>query len=131
MKILVVDDSQIFRESLKKILAEFGYQDIQDAVDGREALLKLSQGRVDLVILDWEMPNLSGLEVLKEIRSSEKTKEVPVIMCTSHSDKKSIVEAMRAGVNGYILKPFEKETIKEKIKQIKNNEIMKQIKNAE
>lgn len=127
MKILVVDDSQIFRESLKKILAEFGYQDIQEAVDGREALSKLGQGRLDLVILDWEMPNLSGLEVLREIRSSDKTKGTPVIMCTSHSDKKSIVEAMRAGVNGYILKPFEKETIKEKLKQIKNAEIAKAI----
>jgi len=130
MKILVVDDSQIFRESLKKILAEFGYQDIQEAVDGQDALAKLIKGKVDLILLDWEMPNLSGLEVLKNIRSAEKTKEVPVIMCTSHSDKKSIVEAMRAGVNGYILKPFEKETIREKLKQLKNAEIAKAIQGA-
>lgn len=115
MKALIVDDSQIFREGLMKILKEFDFKDFVEAEDGREALKKLSTENISIVFLDWEMPKLNGFEVLKTMRANDSTKDLPVFMVTSHAEKERIISAIKVGISGYLVKPFEKETVKVKL----------------
>ena len=118
MKILTVDDFSTMRRIIRNILRQLGYNNIVEAEDGTSALQILQQDNIDFVISDWNMPNMSGLELLKAIRADAKLKDIPVLLVTAEALKENVVEAVKAGVNGYIVKPFTAETLKEKIDAI-------------
>jgi len=115
MKILLVDDSRTIRNIQKNVLAQLGYTDVLEAGDGVEALKVLSENRPDLMLVDWNMPNMDGLSLVKAIREKDKT--LPIIMCTTEAEKGRVLEAIKAGVNNYVVKPFTAETLAEKIEQ--------------
>ena len=119
-KVMVVDDSSVMRQIIKNNLKQLGFEitNLLDAEDGEEALQKINQGDVDLVISDWNMPKMTGIDFLKAIRSDEALKELPFLMVTSEADKEKIMEAVQAGVNQYIVKPFNANQLEEKIKEI-------------
>ena len=118
MKVLVVDDFATMRRILKNILKQIGFTKIIDADDGSTALAMLKKNKVDLIISDWNMPMVSGLELLKAVRSDESIKDMPFLMVTAESQKDSVVQAIQAGVSNYVVKPFTPDTIKEKLEQI-------------
>ncbi len=118
MKILIVDDFATMRRIIKNILRQLGYTNILEADDGSTALNILRKEKVDLVITDWNMPKMSGLELLKAIRADERLKDIPVMMVTAEALKENIIEAVKAGVNQYIVKPFTAQTLQEKINKI-------------
>ncbi len=113
MKILVVDDSAVMRKIIVKVMEKAGYTDVVEAVDGKDALSKASD--VDFVFTDWNMPVMDGLTFVKELRKSS---TVPVIMVTTEAGQAQILAAMRAGVNDYIVKPYEKSILLEKLELI-------------
>lgn len=118
LKILTVDDFSTMRRIIRNILRQLGYSNIAEADDGAAALDTLQRQDIDFVISDWNMPNMSGLELLKAIRADSRLKDTPVLLVTAEALKDNIVEAVKAGVNGYIVKPFTAETLKEKIDAI-------------
>lgn len=118
MKILVVDDFSTMRRIIKNLLKDLGFTNIQEADDGLTALPMLKQNNFDFVITDWNMPGMQGIDLLKEIRSNEKLKSIPVLMVTAEAKKEQIVTAAQAGVNGYVVKPFTAATLKEKLEKI-------------
>jgi two-component system chemotaxis response regulator CheY len=116
MKLLLVDDSSTMRRIQKTQLTGLGITQIIEAEDGAQALEKLdAETGIDLVLLDWNMPQMNGLDLLKRIRANGAWKNIKVVMCTSEAEKSRIMEAMAAGANNYIVKPFTPETIKEKL----------------
>ncbi len=117
-KVLVVDDSSVMRQIIKKNLKELGFNDISDAEDGIAGLKKLGESPFDLVVSDWNMPKMTGIEFLKEVRKDSGLKGTAFIMVTSEADKSKIVEAVEAGVSQYIVKPFNANQLEEKIKSI-------------
>ena len=121
MRILVVDDFSTMRRILKNILKQIGYTDIDEAEDGNGALAKLRQDKYDLVVSDWNMPNMSGLDLLKAIRADSALNGIPVLMVTAEAKKENVVEAIKAGVNNYIVKPFTAEVLREKIEKVFDN----------
>ncbi|MDQ2068456.1 chemotaxis response regulator CheY [Natronospira bacteriovora] len=118
MKILVVDDFSTMRRIIKNLLRDLGFNNTQEADDGKTALPLLKNGDFDFVVTDWNMPGMTGLDLLKEIRADEKLSSMPVLMVTAEAKRDQIVEAAQAGVNGYIIKPFTAATLKEKIEKI-------------
>jgi two-component system, chemotaxis family, chemotaxis protein CheY len=118
MRILVVDDSTTMRRILINTLSKLGYTDVVDGCNGREGLERLAASAVDLVITDWNMPEMSGIEFIRNIRSNDKFKSIPVLMVTTNAAKDDIVEALKAGVNNYVVKPFTPDVIKEKIEAV-------------
>ena len=117
MRILLVDDSNTIRRIQKNTLEKLGFSDIVEAQDGADAVGKLSMmGKFDLVLMDWNMPNMTGIEALKKIKADPAIKGTPVIMVTSESEKKKIVEAIQSGAASYVIKPFEADTLLAKIK---------------
>jgi len=118
MKILVVDDFETMRRIIKTLLTELGYKNIDDADDGKTALPKLQNGNFDFLITDWNMPGMQGIDLLKAVRADEKLANMPVLLVTAEAKKDQIVRAAQAGVNGYIVKPFNAVTLKEKMDQI-------------
>lgn len=118
MRILVVDDHESMRRIEKQLLNDLGYPNVDMADDGTTALPMLKKGNYDFVISDWNMPKMEGLELLKEIRSDEKIAKTPVLMVTAESKKEKIIEAAQAGVNDYVVKPFNAEILKNKISRI-------------
>jgi two-component system chemotaxis response regulator CheY len=119
LKFLVVDDSVTMRRIVVNSLRNLGYEEIVEAGDGREALTKLStDDAINFVITDWNMPVLSGLELIKAIRSDEKTTSLPVLMVTTRGVKEDIIDALKARVNNYVVKPFTPQILREKIDQI-------------
>jgi two-component system chemotaxis response regulator CheY len=118
LKILAVDDSPTMRRIIVNTLNRAGYQDVTEASDGKDALAKLKVDKFDFVITDWNMPEMDGLQFVTNLRSSTEYKLLPVLMVTTRSVKEDIVEAMKAGVNNYIVKPFTPDTLKEKIEQV-------------
>jgi two-component system, chemotaxis family, chemotaxis protein CheY len=116
-KILVVDDMMTMRKIVAKACKDLGYQNIADASDGAKAweALNNSTEPIGLIISDWNMPNASGLDFLKRVRTSSKYGKLPFIMVTAESEQSQIVEAAAAGVSGYIIKPFTAEALKAKI----------------
>lgn len=113
MKILLVDDSRTMRNIQRNVLADLGYTDIIEAADGRDALSKAKATPPDLILLDWNMPNMDGMSFLKAYRpTSPKT---PIIMVTTEAEKTRILEAIKAGVNNYVVKPFAPETLSQRI----------------
>jgi two-component system, chemotaxis family, chemotaxis protein CheY len=118
-KVLVVDDSAVMRQIIKKNLKELGFTELSEAEDGAAGLKKAGEEPVDLIVSDWNMPNMTGLEFLKAVRADAAIKGVAFIMVTSEADKEKIMEAVQAGVNQYIVKPFNAMQLEEKIKAIK------------
>ena len=118
MKFLVVDDYSTMRRIIKNLLHDLGYANVTEADDGNTALPLLQNGSFDFLITDWNMPGMAGLDLLKAVRATEKLKKLPVLMLTAEAKREQIVEAAQAGVNGYVIKPFTAQTLKEKIDKI-------------
>jgi len=118
IKILVVDDFSTMRRIVKNLLNELGYSDISEADDGKTALPMLQNGSFDFVVTDWNMPGMPGIELLRAIRADERLKTLPVLMVTAEAQREQIIEAAKAGVSGYIVKPFTGQTLKEKLDKI-------------
>jgi len=118
MKILVVDDFSTMRRIVKNLLQELGFSNIQEADDGATALPMLKAATFDFVVTDWNMPGMTGIDLLKAIRADASLKAIPVLMVTAENSREQIIEAAQSGVNGYIVKPFTAITLKEKIDRI-------------
>ena len=120
-KILIVDDFPVVRKLLMRILKSLGFNVFIEAVDGKDAWETLEKQQIDLIIADWNMPEMTGLELLKKIRLSNTHKMIPFLMLTGEAEKQKIVEAVNAGVSDYVVKPFTAETILNKVGKILNN----------
>lgn len=118
IKVLVVDDMATMRRIIKTLLDQLGFKNIDEAEDGAVALQKLKSGKYDLVITDWNMPNMTGLELVQAIRKDPELKDIPVLMVTAEAKKENVIAAIKAGVNNYIVKPFTAEILKEKLEKI-------------
>ena len=120
MKILVVDDFSTMRRIVRNLLVELGFSNplIQEADDGNNALTMLKSQPFDLVVTDWNMPNMTGIDLLRAIRAEPSLKGMPVLMVTAENNRDQIIAAAQAGVNGYIVKPFNAVTLKEKLTKI-------------
>ena len=118
MKILIVDDFSTMRRIIKNLLRDLGFNNTQEADDGNTGLPMLQSGNFDFLITDWNMPGMTGIDLLKAVRADDKLKSLPVLMVTAEAKKEQIVMAAQAGVNGYIVKPFTAQTLKEKIDKI-------------
>ncbi|MCL7929262.1 chemotaxis response regulator CheY [Halomonas llamarensis] len=118
MSFLVVDDFPTMRRIVRSLLKELGFTNVEEAEDGQDALNKLRAGSFEFVVSDWNMPNLDGLEMLKEMRQDDALKELPVLMVTAEAKKENIIAAAQAGANGYVVKPFTAATLEEKLNKI-------------
>jgi two-component system chemotaxis response regulator CheY len=118
MKILTVDDSATMRRIIKNQLKQVGFEEVDEAENGREAMGLLTRGGYDLLITDWNMPEMCGLDLVKEVRRSDGIKALPILMVTTVAGKEEIVIALKAGVNNYVVKPFDANTLQAKIAQI-------------
>ncbi|HPD33118.1 MAG TPA: response regulator [Bacteroidota bacterium] len=118
MKFLIVDDSPTMRRIVINSLRASGWNDFNEASDGEEALNILESDEIDFVITDWNMPNINGLELTKAIRRHPKFNEMPILMVTTRGLKDDIIEALKARVNNYVVKPFTPQILKEKIESI-------------
>lgn len=118
MSILVVDDFNTMRRIVRSLLKQLGFNNVDEAVDGDDALSKISMKEYALVLSDWNMEPKSGIELLREVRQSEQHKNIPFILITAESKIENIVEAKKAGVNQYIVKPFNAKTLKEKLSTV-------------
>lgn len=118
-RILVVDDFPTMRKIVKTVLKQLGYGNVTEAEDGREGLDILKRDdRIEFVVSDWNMPNMTGIELLKAVRSDPKLKHLPFLMITAEAEKDNIIEAVKSGVSSYIVKPFNAGTMKEKLEKI-------------
>jgi len=118
MKVMIVDDFATMRRILRNILKQIGFKNIIEAEDGKHALKELKKEKVDLIMCDWNMPEMPGIELLKNIRSDDELKEIPFVMVTAEAQKDNILEAVKSGVSNYVVKPFTAETITEKLYKI-------------
>lgn len=118
IKILIVDDFSTMRRIIKNLLRDLGYNNTFEADDGSTALPMLETGDYDFCITDWNMPVMQGIDLLRHIRSNPKLKSLPVLMVTAEAKREQIITAAQAGVNGYIVKPFTAEVLKDKIDKI-------------
>jgi two-component system chemotaxis response regulator CheY len=118
MKILVVDDMATMRRIVKNILKQLGFASVEEAENGQEALQKLRADTFGFVVSDWNMPVMTGIDMLREIRADEKLKAIPVLMVTAEAQQANLVEAIQAGVSNYIVKPFTAETMQQKLQKI-------------
>jgi two-component system chemotaxis response regulator CheY len=118
MRILIVDDFSTMRRIIKNLLNDLGYTNTAEAEDGNSALTALSQGSFEFVVTDWNMPGMTGIELLKAIRADDRYKTLPVLMVTAEAKREQIIEAAQNGVNGYIIKPFTAQTLEEKLGKI-------------
>lgn len=118
IKILVVDDFSTMRRIVRNLLKELGFVNIQEAEDGVDALSKLRRENFDFVVSDWNMPNMSGIELLREIRADADLKHLPLLMVTAEAKKENIIMAAQAGASGYVVKPFTAATLEGKLKKI-------------
>lgn len=116
--ILIVDDFESMRRIIKGTLKAIGFSNFIEAEDGAIAMKKLEKEKVDLIISDWIMPNMDGLEFLKTVKGSEKFKKIPFIMVTAEGQKGNVLDAINAGVNNYIVKPFTSETLHAKLQKV-------------
>ena len=117
-RILIVDDMATMRKIIKSLLNQLGYTNIDEAENGKEALAKLKQSKYDLVLLDWNMPEMDGITLLQEIRKDPQLKDIPVIMVTAEAKKENVLLAIQSGANNYIVKPFTAETLKDKLEKV-------------
>jgi len=118
LKILVVDDFSTMRRIVRNLLKELGYTNVDEAEDGVAALQKLKGGNFQFVVTDWNMPNMTGIELLQAIRADAGLKHLPVLMITAEAKKENIIEAAKSGASGYIVKPFTAGTLEEKLNKV-------------
>ncbi|WP_148862351.1 chemotaxis response regulator CheY [Marinobacter fonticola] len=118
MKILIVDDFSTMRRIIKNLLRDLGFTNTDEADDGNTALPMLKSGKYDFLVTDWNMPGMSGFELLQAVRADANLKSLPVLMVTAEAKRDQIVAAAQAGVNGYVVKPFTAAVLKEKIEKI-------------
>ncbi len=118
MKFLVVDDFSTMRRIVRNLLKELGFTNVDEAEDGVVALQKLKSEQFDFVVSDWNMPNMTGIDLLKSIRADAALKHLPVLMVTAEAKKENIIEAAKSGANGYVVKPFTAATLDEKLNKI-------------
>jgi len=116
LKLLVVDDSSTMRRIIKNTLARLGHKDVLEGADGVEGWNQMnSNPDIDMLITDWNMPEMNGLELVKKVRADERFKDLPIIMVTTEGGKAEVITALKAGVNNYIVKPFTPQVLKEKL----------------
>lgn len=118
MKFLVVDDFSTMRRIVRNLLKELGFTNVQEAEDGIDGLTKLRAEPFDFVVSDWNMPNMTGIDMLRSIRADPALKHLPVLMVTAEAKRENIIEAAQAGASGYVVKPFTAGTLDEKLKKI-------------
>ncbi len=118
LKILVVDDFSTMRRIVRNLLKELGYTNVDEAEDGVAALQKLKGSNFQFVVTDWNMPNMTGIELLRAIRADATLKHLPVLMITAEAKKENIIEAAQSGASGYIVKPFTAGTLEEKLNKV-------------
>lgn len=118
MRILVVDDAQTMRRIIVNLLRQLGFTNMTEADDGTTAWERLSSEHIDLIISDWNMPKMTGIELLKRVRESETYKNTPFIMVTAEGKRENVIAAVQAGVSNYIVKPFNAATLKEKMTKV-------------
>jgi len=118
MNILIVDDYKTMLRIIRNLLKQLDFDNVEEASDGAEALAKLRAGHFGLVISDWNMEPMTGLELLKEVRADQRLKNLPFIMITAESKTENVIAAKQAGVSNYIVKPFNAETLREKIEKV-------------
>ncbi len=118
IRVLVVDDFATMRRILKNILKQLDFKNLVEADDGTTAWEVLEEQSIDLIISDWNMPKMSGIELLKKVRASDKYKKTPFLMVTAEAQKQNVIEAVQAGVSNYVVKPFTAEAIFEKLDKI-------------
>lgn len=118
MKILVVDDYQTMLRILSNLLKQLGFQNVETATDGNDALSKLISANFEFIISDWNMEPMTGIELLREVRGNEKLKHIPFIIITAESKTENVIAAQQAGVSNYIVKPFNAETLKGKMASV-------------
>jgi two-component system chemotaxis response regulator CheY len=118
IKVLVVDDFPTMRRIVKNLLKQLGFENIDEADDGINALAKLKNGGFGLVVSDWNMPNMEGIDLLRAVRQEPSVKDIPFLMVTAEAEKEKVIEAIKAGVDNYIVKPFTAEVLKEKLEKI-------------
>ena len=118
IKVLVVDDFATMRRIIKNVLKQIGFTKILEADDGTSALEVLKENKVDLIISDWNMPQMTGLDLLKAVRGEKSTKNIPFLMVTAEAQKDNVIQAVQAGVSNYLVKPFTADSIKTKLAQI-------------
>ncbi len=118
LTVLVVDDFVTMRRIVRKILRDLDFENIIEAEDGSAALDVLKTTKIDLIVSDWNMPRMTGLELLKQVRGTENIKDTPFLMVTAEAQKENIVEAVKARVSNYIVKPFTAATLEEKLVKI-------------
>ncbi|MDY6909972.1 MAG: response regulator [Thermodesulfobacteriota bacterium] len=118
MTVLVVDDFSTMRRIVRNILRELGFKNIMEAENGAAAVTVLKNHDVDLIVSDWNMPEMTGLELLKWVRGNARTKDLPFLMVTAETQKENIVEAVKAKVSNYIIKPFTAATLQEKLQKM-------------
>ena len=118
IKILVVDDFSTMRRIIKNLLRDLGFQNITEADDGKTALPILKQGGIEFLVTDWNMPGMTGIELIGEVRKDPNLAHIPILMVTAEAKREQIIAAAQAGVNGYVVKPFTATVLKEKIEKI-------------
>ena len=118
MRVLVVDDFSTMRKIVKNILRQLGFTNIVEADDGSTAWEVLNKDNIDFIVSDWNMPNMSGIELLRKVRGSEEYADIPFLMVTAEAQQENIIEAVQAKVSNYIVKPFTPETLGQKIEKI-------------
>ncbi len=118
MKVLVVDDFATMRRIIKNVLKQIGFTNIAEADDGTTALAVLKKQKIDFILADWNMPKMSGLELLKAVRGDASLKDTPFLMVTAEAQKEKVLQGVQAGVTNYIVKPFTADTFNEKLTKI-------------
>lgn len=118
IRILIVDDFSTMRRIVKNLLNDLGFSNFAEADDGNSALLELRKASFDLVVTDWNMPGMPGIDLLKAIRADAALAKIPVLMVTAEAKREQIIEAAQSGVNGYIIKPFTADTLQDKLAKI-------------
>lgn len=118
MRVLVVDDFSTMRRIVKNILRQLGFNDIVEADDGTTAWEILNKDKIDFIVSDWNMPKMTGIDLLRKVRASEEFADIPFLMVTADAQQENIIEAVQAKVSNYIVKPFTPETMKQKIDKI-------------
>ena len=120
IKVLVVDDFATMRRIVKGVLKQLGFNDIIEAEDGDLAFKELKREKIGLIVSDWNMPNMTGLDLLKAVKEDASLKDIPFLMVTAEGQKENVIQAVQAGVSNYIVKPFTPETFSAKLEKIFN-----------
>jgi len=118
MRILVVDDFPVMRRIVRNLFKQLGYDNIEEAENGADAYSKLKNKSFQFIVSDWNMPDMDGFELLKKVRADSDLREIPFLMVTAEAEKQKVVDAIKAGVNNYVVKPFTAEVLKEKLDRI-------------